>query len=182
MPALGLGGRLPSLESRPLAPRTVCGRVDKSALAVTRHAPHLPGCGLDTPGCSLLTTTGTALGTTVHGRDDCTRVHLAIARPGVTSSDRLRSGKRSWQPGRSHWDCEEAVVASCDRGNSGSTVEPALRLWVAPSLFPRPFSRTSSGCSSACLGPWGSRMWLQGLCCRLLVSLVLGCCLAPPPR
>ena len=41
------------------------------------------------------------------------------------SSDRSRSRKRSWRPGRSRWDRKEAVVASRDRGNSGSTVEPA---------------------------------------------------------
>ena len=41
------------------------------------------------------------------------------------SSDRLRSGKRSWRPGRSRLEHAEAVVASCDRSNSGSTVEPA---------------------------------------------------------
>ena len=41
------------------------------------------------------------------------------------SSDHLRSGKRSWWPGRSSRDREEAVVASHDRGNSGLTVEPA---------------------------------------------------------
>ena len=56
---------------------------------------------------------------------------------------------------------------------------PPLQLRVAPSLFPRPLSRTSSGCSSACRGPWHSGMRLLGLYCRLLVSSVLGCCLAP---
>ena len=42
VPALGLGGRVPGLASRDLAPRTVRGRVDESALAVTRHTPPLP--------------------------------------------------------------------------------------------------------------------------------------------
>ena len=38
-----------------------------------------------------------------------------------------------------------------------------LWLRVAPSLLPRPLSRTSSGCSSACWGPWRSGMRLLGL-------------------
>ena len=43
MPALGLGDRA-------LAPRTVHGRMDDNALAVTRHASHLLACGLINPG------------------------------------------------------------------------------------------------------------------------------------
>ena len=83
VPALGL-------RSRVLAPRNVRGRVDESALAVTRHAPPLPVCGLVDPGRSLMTTTGTdrcarALGTTVRGRDDCARDRLAVTRPNVTA-------------------------------------------------------------------------------------------------
>ena len=54
------------------------------------------------------------------------------------SSDRLQSGKRSWQPEQSRRDREEAVVASCDRGNSGSTVEPAPL--VAGGSIPLPTS------------------------------------------
>ena len=41
------------------------------------------------------------------------------------SSDHLRSRERRWRPGRSRRDRAEAVVASRDRGNSGSRVEPA---------------------------------------------------------
>ena len=52
MPALGLG-------SCALAPWTVCGRVDESALTVTRHTPLLPVCGLVDPSRGLLTATGT---------------------------------------------------------------------------------------------------------------------------
>ena len=54
------------------------------------------------------------------------------------SSDCLRSGKRSWRPGRSRRDRQEAVVAFRDRGNSGSTVEPALA--VAGDSIPLPTS------------------------------------------
>ena len=80
----------------------------------------------------------TAFGTVgfARGVDDCTRVRLAVARPGVTSrgrlgpttgcvtvashmtarpSDRSRSRVRSWRPRQSRRD----------RGNSGSRVEPA---------------------------------------------------------
>ena len=41
------------------------------------------------------------------------------------SSERSWSMERSWRPGRSCRDCEEAVVASRDRGNSGSRVDSA---------------------------------------------------------
>ena len=51
------------------------------------------------------------------------------------SSDRSRSRERSWRPGRSCRDRLEAVVASQDRSNSGSRVEPALA--VAGSSLPR---------------------------------------------
>ena len=103
--------------------------MDDGALAMTRHAPPLPG------------------------RYDCTRDHLAIARPSVTahrsrrwsrdrsplSSGRSQSRKRSWRPGQSRWDREEAVVASCDRGNSGPTAEPAPA--VAGGSIPLPGPR-----------------------------------------
>ena len=123
--------------------------LDTGALAVTSHIPPLPVCGLNTLGRGLMTAARTAkcaraLGATVHSRNDCARDRLAITRPGVTNgsrcrsrdrrrshdhspllSDRSRSGKRSWRPGQGCWDRGEAVVASRDRGNSGSTVEPA---------------------------------------------------------
>ena len=54
------------------------------------------------------------------------------------SCDRSRSGKRSWWPGRSCRDREVAIVASHNRGNSGSTVEPAPS--VAGGSIPLPTS------------------------------------------
>ena len=60
---------------------------------------------------------------TVRGLDKCDRVCLAVARLGITirdhtgPADRSRSRERSW---RSHGDRAEAVVASRDRGDSGS--------------------------------------------------------------
>ena len=54
--ALGLGGLV---TGHALVPRTVCGSVNENALAVTRHAPLLPVCGLIAPGRFLLTTNGT---------------------------------------------------------------------------------------------------------------------------
>ena len=56
-----------------LVPRTVHGRVDASALAVTRHPPLLPMCGLIAPGCGLLTATVIDGYARALGRDDCTR-------------------------------------------------------------------------------------------------------------
>ena len=68
MPVHGLGGRVTSLVSRALAPWTIRGLADESALAVTRDAPLLPVCGLSR---GLLTATGTvgcarALGVTAN--------------------------------------------------------------------------------------------------------------------
>ena len=83
VPALGLGGRVPSLTSRTLALRTVRGCVDERALAVTRHTPPLPVCVLDAPGRSLLTATRTV--ECACALDDCARVRQAIERPGVTA-------------------------------------------------------------------------------------------------
>ena len=141
------------LASRALAPRTVRGHVDEGDLAVIRHAPPLTVCSLDAPGRGHLTATGTtecagAVGVAVRGRDGCAHDRLAVARPGMTacghtgpttghvtvaglvtalpfSSDRSRSGKRSWRPEWSRRDREEAVVASRDHSNSESPVEPA---------------------------------------------------------
>ena len=145
--------RVTGLVSYAITPRTVRGRVDEGALTVTLPAPLLPVCSLDDP---LLTGTGTAecaraFGVTVRSLDDCACDRLAVARPGGShgscyrsrdrsplSSDRSRSGKRSWRPERSRQDREEAVVASRDRGNSGSTVEPAPA--VAGGSIPLPTS------------------------------------------
>ena len=60
----GLEGRLNGLASRTLAPRTVSGLIDESALAVTCPAPLLPVCGLGDPGHGLLT--ATAVGALAH--------------------------------------------------------------------------------------------------------------------
>ena len=114
---------------------------------MTCHAPPLPVCG-------LLIATGTAectraLRATVRGCNDCARDRLAVARPVVTSSyrscdcsplssDRSRSGKRSWRPGWSLRDCKEAVVTSRNHGNSGSMVESAPA--VAGGSIPLPTS------------------------------------------
>ena len=74
VPVHGLEGLVTGLASCALAPWTVLGLVDESAVVVTRHAPLLSVCGLSGPG--LLATTGTvrcacALGVTVRGHDDC---------------------------------------------------------------------------------------------------------------
>ena len=153
VPVRGLEGRLTGLASCTLASWTVHNLVDEGALAVTCHAPLLPVCGLADPGRGLLTATGTdecarILGVTVCSLDDCACVRMAIARPGVShywscdrsplSSDLWQSRKRSWRPGRSRRDHEEAVVASRDCSNSGSTVEPAPA--VAGSSIPLPTS------------------------------------------
>ena len=76
VPALGLERHVPGLESRALDPRTIHGHVDESALAMTRHAPLLPVCGLIALGRGHLTATG---------KDGCSRDRLAVARPGVTA-------------------------------------------------------------------------------------------------
>ena len=78
VPALGLKAIVLCLGSRTLAPRTVRGHVDGSALAMTRHDRLLPVCGLVAPGRGLLTATGTngcahSLGVTSRGLDDCAR-------------------------------------------------------------------------------------------------------------
>ena len=90
VPALGLEALVHCLENRALAPGTVCGCVDKSSLALTRHDRFLPMCGFVTPGRGLLTATGIvecarALRVTARGLDDGARDRLAVARPGVTA-------------------------------------------------------------------------------------------------
>ena len=118
VPVRSLGGRMTGLASRALTPRTVGGRVDEGALAVTRHAPPLPVCG-------LLTATGNA---------ECARDRSPL------SSDRSQSGKRSWRPGWSYRYRSEAVVASSSCSNSGSTMKPAPAVAGGSShvLFPGP--------------------------------------------
>ena len=74
-------------------------------------------------------------------RHDWSRSHRSRYRSrdrSPVSSDCLRSRKRSWQPGQIRRDCMDAVVASRDRGNSGSTVEPAPA--VAGASIPLPMS------------------------------------------
>ena len=86
MPVRGLGGRVTGLASRALVPRTIRGLVDEGDLAVTRHAPLLPVCGLGSPGHGLWTATGPvgftrALRVTFRSLADCARVRLAVAGP-----------------------------------------------------------------------------------------------------
>ena len=203
VPVLCLRGPVAGLASRAFTPWTVRGRVDENALTVIRHAPPLSMCGLDAPGCSLLTATGTtecarALRATVRSHDSCTCIRLAVARHGVTVRGHtgLATGHVTVAGlmtarglGRGvggldgvAWIARRLLLLPVITTTLGQRWSPPLRLRVAPSLFPRPLSRTLSGCSSACLGPWHSGMPLLGLCCRLLVSPVLGCCLAPLPR
>ena len=175
---------MPGLGSRAVVPRTVRSCVDESALAVTRHAPLLPVCGLVVPGCGLLTATGSvgygrALGAS--GHDDCTRDCLAVVRPGVTI--RCHTG-----PATGHVTvaglvtalllltalglgrgvgCLDRVTRTARRllilpaimATLGCRWSLPLRLQVAPLVFLRPLSWTLSGCSSACLGPWIGGVW-----------------------
>ena len=60
-----------------------------TALAVTCHAPLLLVCSLGGPGRDLQIATGPvgfarALRVTVRGHDNCIRIRLAVARPGVS--------------------------------------------------------------------------------------------------
>ena len=186
------GSRDRSCESLSLAPWTVRGLVDEVALAVTCPTPVLPVCGLADPGHGLLTATGTgecahALTVTVHSLDECARICIAVARPGVTARGHT-------VPATGHMTVAGLMTAlpflltARSRGRGvggldgiariarrllllpriaatlGQRWSPPLQLRVAPSLFSRPLSRTSSGCSSACRGPWNSGMRLLGLC------------------
>ena len=149
MPTLGLEVTVACCA---LAPQIIRGLVDGGTLAVTSH-DLLPVCGLVGPGRGLRA---------VLGVNECTHDLLAVARPGVTarghtgpatghvtrrrsrdsspSADRSRSRKRSWRPGRSHWDRAEAAVASRDRGDYGLTVAPAPAVAGGTTTLP-----TSSG-------------------------------------
>ena len=119
-----------------LAPRPVRGLVDADAFAGILHAPLLPACGPGLRTATSLVEFVRSLGVTVRGLDECTCVHLVVTRLGVTVHGHMRLGvtvhghtgpatgrvtlaghRTSWL---SHWDREEAVVASRDRGNSGS--------------------------------------------------------------
>ena len=73
-----------------------------------------------------------------HGSRYLSRDHYRSYDCSPLSSDRSRSRERSWRPERSRWDREEAVVASWDRCNSGSTVEPTPA--VAGGSIPLPMS------------------------------------------
>ena len=155
------------LASRALAPWTVRSLVDESALAVTHHAPLLPVCGLCSTGHGLLATTGTVgcartLEVTISSHNDCTRIRLAVARPGVT--------------GRGHTGPATGCVTPClclltvrDHGHGvgslggvtgitrrqllppgiastlGRRWSLPLRLRVAPFLDSRPLCRTLPG-------------------------------------
>ena len=79
VPVRSLGGRVTSLASHSLVPRTVRGLVDEDALAGTCHAPPLLACGLGGPGSGLRPATSPvgfarALGVTVRGLDESTPV------------------------------------------------------------------------------------------------------------
>ena len=50
-------------------------------------------------------------------------------------------------------DARRLLMLPAIMATLGCRWSPPLRLRVAPPVFPRPLSRTSSGCSSACLGP-----------------------------
>ena len=103
VPVRGLGGRVTGLASRALVPRTVRGLVDEGALALTRHAPLLPVCGLGGPGRGLWTVAGPVgfartLGVTVRCLDDCASVRLAVTRPGVTGHTGPATGRVTVRP------------------------------------------------------------------------------------
>ena len=137
MPVRSLGGGcVTGLACHTLVPRPVRGLVDAGAFAGILHAPLLPACGPGLRTATSLVEFVRSLGVTVRGLDECTRVHLVVTRLVVTVHGHTRLGvtvhghtgpatgrvtlaghRTSW---RSHWDRAEAVVASRDRGNSGS--------------------------------------------------------------
>ena len=80
VPVLGL---VVAVACRALAPRTVRGLVDGSALAVTRPNLLLPTCSLVSLGRGLRTAPG--VDECARGLDECARDLLAVARPSVTA-------------------------------------------------------------------------------------------------
>ena len=179
VPVHSLEGRVTGLASHALAPRIVRGLVDDSAIAVTLPFPFLSMCGPDDPGCSLLTATGTVefartLGVTIRGHDDCARVCLAIASGHTGPATGCMTALLFFLIVRGHGRGVSSLdgVAGIPRrllllpriaATLGQRCCLPLRLRVAPSFFPCPLSLTSSGCSSACWGPWCSGMRLLGL-------------------
>ena len=142
------------LASRALVPRTVRGLVDEGALAVTRHAPLLPVCGLG-------------------GHDDCARVRLVITRPSVT-------GRGHTCPATSHVTAHPFLLTVCGLGRGAGglgRVTGIVRRLLLPPRITATLCRTLPGCSSACQGPWCCGMQPWDLCLWLL-----GCCLALPLR
>ena len=177
MPALGLEGPVACHAGRASAPRTVRGLVDGGALAVTRPTLLLPVRGLVAPGRGLRAATGIvectlALGVTVRGLDECARGLLAVARPSVTSRSHTgpATGRvtapllltvRGLGSGVGGLDGVSGIawrllLLPAIAVTLGCQWLPPLRLRVAPPLFPRPPSQTSSGWFSACLGLWNS--------------------------
>ena len=93
-------------------------------------------------------------------------------------SNRSWSGKRSWRPGRSRRDQAEAVVASCNRGNSGSTMEPAPAVAGGSSTLPM-------AALPDLIRQFLSLSWpmdQRGAVLGSLLSPVLGVCLPPLHR
>ena len=128
VPARGLVGRVPGLESHSLAPRPVRSLVDKCTLARARHAPPLPPCG---PGRGLWTATravgfACTLRVIVRSLGESTRALRAAAGSAVIVRDHAVPAT-----GR-----VEALGSSQDHGNSGLWVELAPA--VQGSSIPQP--------------------------------------------
>ena len=174
------------LRSLALVPRIVHGLVDEGALTVTRHTPLLPVCGLSDPGCGLRTATGPvgfarALGVTVRGLNDCTRVRLPVARSGMTGCGHTGPitgrvtvtghvtvrpfpptvrglGKGVGGLGRVTGIAQRQLLPPGIVATLGRRWSLPLQLRVAPFLSTRPLCRTLPGCFSACLHLWRSGM------------------------
>ena len=154
------------------------------ALAVTRHAPPLPVCSLDAPVAVFSPLPDRRV------RSRSQSDHSRSRRLSSRSSGRRKARRDRERPATGHVTVAGLVTAllflltarglgrrvgSLDgvagiarrllllpaiAATLGRRQSPPLRLLVAPSLFPRPLSRTLSDCSSACLGPWSSGMRL----------------------
>ena len=170
------------------------GLVDEGAFAVTRHAPLLPVCCLGSPGHGLRTATSPVrfarvLGATVCGLNDCSRIRLAVARPGVTGCGHTgpATGHVTIRPflltvrglgkgvgglGGVAGIVQRQLLLPGIAETLGRGWSLPLRLQVAPFLDSHPLCWTLPGCSSACRGSW----------CRGMRPLVLGCCLPLPLR
>ena len=153
-----------------------------------RHAPLLPVCVLGGPGRGLWTAAGPV--EFARGVDDCSRVRLAVARPGVTSHGHTGPatgrviatshgtvrpfpltvrglGKGVDSLGGVAWITQRQFLPPGIAATLGRGWNLPPQLWVAPFLGSRPLCQTLPGCSSACWGPLrgGMRLW----------GLVFGC-------